>query len=264
MEAVLYVCHGSRIPKASEMASDFIKKCMIQLKDSVSIQEHCFLELATPTIDEAFESCIDQGATTISVLPVLLLTAAHAKIDIPEELMKLKQKYPQVTILYGRPIGVHPNMINILEERIHDSGEDLTSDSMILLVGRGSSDPDVTHDLSEIASLLSEKTRVNSVLPCYLTAAEPSFEEGLIKAKQSGNKKVFVVPYLLFTGILMKTMEKTINNLSEGTDQTFILCSYLGYHPHLEEVIKERVNELLQNSDLIKEISDVSNYAGSQ
>jgi sirohydrochlorin ferrochelatase len=260
MEAVLYICHGSRVAKASEEARFFIEKCMESLSGQISYQECCFLELAEPSIEEAFTRCVEKGATKISALPILLLTAGHAKSDIPDELLKMKQKYPHIIIQYGRPIGVHPQMIDIVEERIQDSNVQITNESSILLVGRGASDPDVQQDFSEIAGLLAKKTNL-SVDICYLAACEPSFEEGLNIAQQREGNRVFVVPYLLFTGILMKTMEKKIKTLNKESSKEFILCNYLGYHQILQEVIVSRALEVINKTSYSKEILDVSHHA---
>lgn len=63
MEAILYICHGSRVKEASAQAIDFIKVCM--QAQPYSIQEYCFLELETPTIEEAYERCIQKGAVHV-------------------------------------------------------------------------------------------------------------------------------------------------------------------------------------------------------
>lgn len=242
MEAILYICHGSRIKKACDEAVSFVKKCMEQ--NPVPIQEYCFLELSDPTIEAAYERCIERGATKITVLPVLLLTAVHAKEDIPNELNRVRNRFPEVEMVYGRPIGVHHHMIDILMERLQETGEELNSESMVLLIGRGSSDPDVKRDLSQIAQLLKEKAGLSRVDICYLTAAEPDLEQGLRAAKQSPYRKLFIIPYLLFTGILMNTIQKTIKNDDANGHKEFILCNYLGYHPLIGDVLQERFTEL--------------------
>ncbi|PLR77888.1 sirohydrochlorin chelatase [Bacillus sp. V3-13] len=243
MEAILYICHGSRVPAAQQQAIAFIEKTM---KESPApINEYCFLELAKPTIEEAFRRCIEKGATKIAAVPVLLLTAVHAKKDIPNELNRTAAQFPEVQLNYGRPIGVHPGMVEILLERLKETDEALTEDSMIVLIGRGSTDPDVKRDLGEIAELLKQSSGVRRVDTCYLTAAEPGLEEGLKIAAESPFSKVFVIPYLLFTGILMKTIEKAINNHSQKDYKQYILSNYLGYHPHIESILRERAHELL-------------------
>ena len=44
-----------------------------------------------------------QGATEISVVPVLLLSAGHYYKDIPEEIERMKAQFPNVKINYGKP-----------------------------------------------------------------------------------------------------------------------------------------------------------------
>lgn len=249
MDAILYICHGSRVPKACEQAISFIQKCME--RNTAPIQEYCFLELAEPTIEEAYEKCVERGATTIKAIPVLLLTAAHAKEDIPGELVKVQSKFPHVKLQYGRPIGVHGKMVDILIERIQDTNVELTKDSMVLLVGRGSSDPDVKRDLNEIAEMLKSKVGLDCVEAVFLTAASPSFEDGLQLAKESGYKRIFIIPYLLFTGILMLSMQKTIKNFASNDEQEFILCNYLGYHPSIEDMLMERIHELTEEHQYV-------------
>jgi sirohydrochlorin ferrochelatase len=242
MQAILYVCHGSRIKEACDQAISFVERCQKQI--SAPIQEICFIELTEPNIAKGIETCVNKGATKIAVIPVLLLTANHAKHDIPEEIAKANERYPQVKITMGRPFGVHEKMIQIITQRIEEQHVPIEDDTMVLLVGRGSSDPEVKKDLQEIARLLQEKTAIPHVDICFLAAALPSLEDGLNNALHSNYKKIFVVPYLLFTGILIKRLENKLKSLSMSHKQ-FILCNYFGYHPLLQELLCERIRELV-------------------
>lgn len=245
MEAILYVCHGSRSREGCEQAVSFIKKCM--KNNTAEIQEYGFLELASPSIEEAFERCISRGASEIKVIPLLLLTAGHAKKDIPEVLSKIKEKYPSVAVQYGRPIGVHEKMIDIISERLYEKNTQISDRACILLVGRGSSDPDVKRDLSQIAEALQQRIGSAAVKDCYLHGEGQKFAAALDEALQSEFDEIYIVPYLLFTGRLMSSMKKTIDAIAAATAKKLILCSCLGYHPNIEGILKERVLELKNN-----------------
>ncbi|HWO95194.1 MAG TPA: sirohydrochlorin chelatase [Bacillus sp. (in: firmicutes)] len=242
MEAVLYICHGSRMKEACEQAFAFVETCMEKV--SVPIQEISFLELAEPSIEQGFRRCVEQGATRIYAVPVLLLTAVHAKKDIPDILSRLRRQYPDVDIVYGRPFGVHESITEILYERIMETNVSIDEESLVLLVGRGSSDPDVKRDLKGLADLLKERYELKDVSVCFLTAAEPILEDALEKNRSSNYSKVFIVPYLLFTGLLMKRIERAVCDVNKRSNQQFILTHYLEYHPHLKNVLIERVEEL--------------------
>lgn len=243
MNAVIYVCHGSRVPSGREQAVNFIKRFMEHRL--APIQEYCFLELAAPTIEDAFVSSINKGASKIIVIPVLLLTAAHAKKDIPNELDRLSARYPDVEVNYGDPIGVHPKMVGPLMERLEETEERLTDHSLVLLVGRGSSDPDVKRDLNRIADIFMESTGISKVKTCFLTVASPSLEEGLEAAVKGGYEKVFIIPYLLFTGMVMKKITRMIETHPQR--EKIHLCNYLGYHSCIEDILIEKVSNLLKN-----------------
>jgi sirohydrochlorin ferrochelatase len=242
MQAVLYIGHGSRVREANQQAADFLTKSMEAI--SAPIQEYCFLELAKPTIAEGVARCIEQGASKIAVVPLLLLTAGHAKVDIPEELEKIKKDYPLIEIHYGRPLGVHDSIVDILMERMNEQEIPINKESSVLLVGRGSSDPDSPRDLSIIAEKLKIKGDFYSVSTCFLAAAHPTFQEGLNSVIHSEGRQVVVIPYLLFTGILMKEMEKIIASL-DNNGKEIILCSYLGYHKNLQTILADRVQEVI-------------------
>ncbi len=242
MEAILYVGHGSRSSEGCEQAVSFIKKCMIN--NTAEIQEYGFLELASPTIEEAFERCISRGASHIKVIPLLLLTAGHAKRDIPVELLKMKARNPNVEVRYGRPIGVHEKMIDIITERLNEKNNHISDRACILLVGRGSSDPDVKRDLGQIAAILQDRIGFHRVKDCYLHGAGQKFTDALMEAEKSAYDEVYIIPYLLFTGRLMVSMKKTIDTIAKTSAKKYALCRCLGYHPNIEWILKERVLEL--------------------
>jgi sirohydrochlorin ferrochelatase len=239
MQAILYIGHGSRVKEAVDQAVNFIEQSIESV--SAPIQEICFLELAKPTIQEGIKRCVQRGATRIAIVPVLLLNAMHAKKDIPIEIDKARRHFPEIRFDYGRPFGVHPKIIDSLIDRIYNRKITINKDAMVLLVGRGSSDPYVKRDLEQIANLLHQKHPFQRVETCYLAAAEPSFEQALDRAQELGHKQVFILPYLLFTGILMKSMERKVRDLTPPNQQ-FVLCRYLGYHPNLQDVLLERVS----------------------
>lgn len=251
--AILYVGHGSRVEAGNQELLSFIEKTKTQFPD-IPIQETGFIELTSPTIVEAVRACVDQGATHIAVVPVLLLTAQHAKEDIPEEIEKAQKQFPHVHFAYGKPFGIEPTIIDLIKQRVEEAGlksvnhrpafeerEEVT----LVLVGRGSSDPEQTSDLFKIARLAWEQTPIKDVEVCFIAATHPTIDEGLEKAARLKADTIYVIPYLLFTGVLMKGLEKQLAELNQRSDKIFILGDYLGFDDHLIEVLKKRTVEVL-------------------
>ncbi|WP_155589944.1 sirohydrochlorin chelatase [Lysinibacillus cavernae] len=238
MQAILYIAHGSRVKAGVEQAVIFLQG--VQQAVDLSIQEICFLELATPTIAEGIESCVRKGATAIAVMPILLLAAHHAKKDIPSEIAKAQKQYPYIKFTYGEPLGIHELLIDTLQTRIIEKQQP-NSNAGVLLIGRGSSDPAVKRDLSRIAMRLRTKYHYKAVDTCFLYGMGPTFEDWL-QQDNGKQQQVFIVPYLLFTGILRKSIKK---RLQEFDSKNMLLCESLGYDDNVKKVLVERIHELL-------------------
>ncbi|WP_173917395.1 sirohydrochlorin chelatase [Halobacillus sp. Marseille-Q1614] len=233
MQGVLYVSHGTRYEKGKQEAIDFIRS--IQSEVDAPLQEICFLEINNPNVEEGIQKLVEAGAQSISVVPILLLTAGHALKDIPMELEKAQQKYPSISFTYGEPLGVQDRLIDVVEERIREVNED----SDVLLVGRGSYDPQTRIDIESIAGSL-EKRLGRKVETAYLAAIKPSFDEALEQVKDG--RALIVAPYLWFDGLLIQSMNKKVEALNDkGLD--VVLAHYLSDHPNFKEALVDRVHQ---------------------
>ncbi len=246
MQAVLYISHGSRMKEAQAQVCEFMKKCMASIE--IPIQEYCFLELAPPSLEEGVKRCVERGATRIAAVPFLLLLAGHAKCDIPQQLSRLQRKFPKISFTYGRPLGVNDEMIEILLERMLQKQNAIAQDARVLLVGRGSSDPQIKYDFHEIEQRLKQKTGLANVKTCYLAACKPDFETGLASVLEPSAKQVFVIPYLLFTGVLMHRLQERMKQL-DGFNRTIFLCSHLHFHENIICVLANRVAEAVAKEE---------------
>ncbi|MEK4081063.1 sirohydrochlorin chelatase [Solibacillus sp. FSL K6-1126] len=242
MRAILYVGHGTRLKKGADEAIQFLETTKSYVE--TEIQETAFLELVEPNILEGVAKCVNQGATHISVVPILLLTAQHANEDIPAEIKIAKERYPHVTFSTGRPFGIHPALIETVYERIVEQQVPINADAEVLLIGRGSSDIAVVRDMARISEQLKETYGFREVKSCFLYGAGPSFDQTLVELKFKQTKQVFIVPYLLFSGLLSVGIEKRIRSLDLDSSSV-ILCNHLGYNEKVRNVLLERVQEVI-------------------
>ncbi|AHV96710.1 sirohydrochlorin chelatase [Paenibacillus sabinae] len=257
MDAILLVGHGSRDPEGNEELLQFADKVR-QAAPQYKI-ETCFLEFVQPDIARGIANCVEQGAARVVVIPIMLFAAGHAKIHIPFEIDRAKKLYPAVEFVYGRPIGVHQKVMEILTSRMASAGfktgipvlpieQGLREpDTAVLLIGRGSSDGDANGDFFKMTRLLWEQLPVKWVENCFIGVTEPTFEDGLERVLRLGAKKIFVLPYFLFTGILIKRIEEmTAEFAALHPDITVELAGYFGFHPKLVEALLDRVAEAVE------------------
>lgn len=260
MEAILFVGHGSRDPQGNEEIASFVE----QIKDrlGVPIIETCFLEFAAPDIAQGIAACVERGASKVAVIPMMLFPAGHSKLHIPAALDVAREQYPHVKFIYGRPIGIHDEVFHILEERMTEAGFDpaqQADDTAVLIVGRGSSDPDANSDVYKLSRLLWERLNVKWVEACFIGVTEPTVEEGIDRCLALGAQRIIVMPYLLFTGILMKRMEDKLEAFrTRYTDKEFIMTAYFGFHEGLKVIFEERAAEAL--ADDVKMNCDTCQY----
>ncbi|SFS53314.1 sirohydrochlorin chelatase [Marininema halotolerans] len=251
MEAILFVGHGSRDEEGNQELLAFTEKVAQYLQEPII--ETCFLELTQPDIPHGVARCVEQGATHIRVIPIMLFAAGHSKVHIPFAIHEAKEKVPNVEFSYGRPFGVEKEILPILKRRIHehamlaDKTLDNREDLAILLVGRGSSDGDANSDLYKIARLLWEKMPVKWVESAFIGVTHPRFEEGLKRCEQMGASRCIVVPYFLFTGVLIKRMDDLLRKFSAtGGGLPVKMSTYLGLDEDLVHVLLDRVQEVAQ------------------
>ncbi|ABS21474.1 sirohydrochlorin chelatase [Bacillus cytotoxicus] len=248
MKAVLYICHGSRLKAAKEEAIQFVTSCMSHIH--ASVQEVCFLELASPSIEEGIAACIKRGATKIIVIPVFLLAAGHVKKDIPYELQKIKNKYENLEIVYGDAFGVSDSLILAAYK---ESGlEEYQEEATLLLVARGSSEPEIVENMREIAFLFQQQKNVKTVEVCYLAATEPRFEDKLQEIIERKEKHIVVLPYLLFTGLLMKHIEQEV---SKYQNADIHISPYLGKNPTVRNMLIQKTERLLRSDQYVSTYS---------
>lgn len=247
MNAVLFVGHGSRDPEGNEEVRIFVASVAKMLGEP--IVETCFLEFESPTIAQGIQTCVDRGATLVAVVPITLFAAGHAKLHIPAAIDAAKQKYPDVLFVYSRPIGVHELALDILSSRLEEAGIDLeenAEDTALLVIGRGSSDADANSDLYKISRLLWERLKVKWVETAFIGVTAPLADEGVERCVKLGAKRIVMLPYFLFTGVLIKRLEQMKGEFAKKhPDRSFVLADYFGFHPKLSEILKERANEAL-------------------
>nr|WP_295970002.1 sirohydrochlorin chelatase [uncultured Bacillus sp.] len=261
MRAVLFVGHGSRLESGNEEVRRFVEKMIPALEPDL-IVETCFLEFGLPSISQGIENCAAKGASEVIVIPIILLHAGHSKLHIPAEILAARDKYPNVEFIYGQTIGVHPKALEIMMDRLAETGFNPNAEypeTAILLIGRGGSDAEANSDFYKITRLLWEILNVRWVESAFMGVTLPLVDEGIERCIRLGAKKVVMLPYFLFTGILMERMEKMLERYQKQfPEHEFVLAKYFGYHPKLQSILKERVTEALEGRSSGEE--DLENY----
>lgn len=110
MRALLIVSHGSRRQQSNDEVNDLAQNLGLHLNDVFDVIHSAFLEIATPSIPEGIDKCVDLGADSITVLPYFLAAGRHVAEDIPSIVDEARKKYPEISINISCHIGAFEQM----------------------------------------------------------------------------------------------------------------------------------------------------------
>ncbi len=204
--ALLLVGHGSR---SSLGVSAYWEFADVVQSEAPDLRLGCgFIELAEPDLDTAIDQLVAAGATSVVAVPLVLLGAGHMKNDGPAALARARDRHGPVTFAYARDLGIHPAPLDVAAERLAaaTSGWPVES-TAVVVVSRGSSDPDANADLFKVGRLLWDGQRVEWVEAAFVSLAPPSVPAALERCRRLGATRIAVVPYFLFTGVLVDRID---------------------------------------------------------
>ena len=214
-----------------------------------------FLEFATPVIRTGLDALSAKGIRKVLAVPGMLFAAGHVKNDIPSVLNAYQKQNPQLSISYARELGIDLKIIRAAGERveaaIQKAGDRISrEETLLVVVGRGSSDPDANSNVSKITRMLWEGLGLGWAETAYSGVTFPLVEPGLEHAARLGYKRIVVFPYFLFTGILVKRIfHYTDIVAAKHPEIEFVKASYLNDHPLVLDTFAERVEEIRKGAN---------------
>jgi len=119
MKALLLLAHGSRSKQSNIEVVNLANKLRNKCSEQYKIIYPVFLELSAPLISEGIKMCVDDGATSILVLPYFLNSGRHVLEDIPSVINETEKLYPKVTIIIAPHIGTSELMEEVLMNSIN-------------------------------------------------------------------------------------------------------------------------------------------------
>lgn len=245
--AVLLIGHGTRRTAGVAEFHNLANQLQQALPDRTCLAG--FLELVEPSVPEALEMLRQQGFHHIVALPALLMAAGHVKNDIPVMLNAFQAQYPELQITFGADLGVHPNLLQVARERIESLEADFgpgydRQDTLLMVIGRGSSDPDANANISKITRILWEGMGFGWAETAYTAVSAPLIADALERTHRLGFQRLIVFPYLLFTGRLIEQVHATVAAYQNRHPETpTLVAPYLNAHPLVVATFLERLRE---------------------
>jgi len=248
---VIICGHGSRNRRAVEEFASLANGLKNNLP-GVPV-EYGYLEFANPIIRDGLEKLRAKSVERIIAIPAMLFAAGHSKNDIPSLLQSYSLE-KGIQIDYARELGVNNLMIGAagarVKEVIDSFPETFPEETLLVVVGRGSSDPDANSNVAKITRMLVEGFGFGWGETVYSGVTFPLVEPGLRHVVKLGFKKIIVLPYFLFSGVLVSRIKRHTQSVANDfPDIKFINASYLGNHKFVIETFLERIKEVLEGKN---------------
>ncbi len=258
---LLLAGHGSADP-AGAAAFSALRERVVTLLAPASVDvAGGFIELAGPPLSAAVAELVSRGHDRVVAVPVVLAAAGHAKGDIPAALAAQRARHPGLSFAYGRPLGPHPTLLTLVAARISEvlpaeraagamgpGGQDPTA---VLVVGRGSTDPDANAELAKTSRLLWETQprggqRYEFTETAFVSLASPRVGEGLERCRRLGARRMVVARYFLFPGVLPDRVAAQAAAYAAAHPDLDIRCTgVLGDCDELAKLAVQRYREAL-------------------
>ena len=219
--------------------------------------ESGLLEFATPVIREGLEKLRARGNELCLAIPGMLFAAGHVKNDVPSVLNTFEAEHPEMEIRYARELGIDEKLLRAAGDRIRAAldaaGPDIPlHETMLVVVGRGASDPDANSNVAKVMRMLWEGFGFGWGETAYSGVTFPLVEPALEHAARLGYRRIVVFPYFLFTGVLVKRIyEHTDRVAARHPGIEFVKAPYLNDHGAVLDAFAERVEETLRGANLM-------------
>ena len=245
---VMLCGHGSRDADAVRefaVLSQHLKDRMPQYA-----VEYGYLEFATPIIRNGLDSLKARGVTRVLAVPGMLFAAGHAKNDIPSVLNTYAAQN-DLRIDYGKELGIDPKMMRAAGDRVQEAIDSAPGgipkhETLLVVVGRGASDPDANSNVAKVTRILWEGFGFGWAETAYSGVTFPLVEPALEHVTRLGFRRIIVFPYFLFTGILVQRIyDATDTVAARHPGIQFIKAPYLNDHPQVIATFAERIEQIL-------------------
>ena len=243
--AVLICGHGSRDPEAVaefELVAAALRRRLSDFEFATG-----YLEFARPTIRDGLAALAARGAQQILAIPGMLFAASHVKNDLPWEMNSFMADNPGIEVRLGRDLAIDAKLLRAAADRVAGAAADseiARAETLLVVVGRGTNDPDANSNISKLARMLWEGMGFGWAEVAFSGVAHPRVDAALTRAARLGFRRIILFPYFLFTGVLVKRIYQQTDKVARLFPEIeFVKALYLRDHPQVLEAFYDRVHE---------------------
>ncbi len=117
-KSLILVAHGSRRSQSNTEFEQLVKIITPKLSSKYDYIQHCFLEIAKPSLKDSIQKSLDLDILDITVFPYFLNNGKHISQDIPKIVSSFRKSYPECSITVTDYVGKLPNIPNLIIDKL--------------------------------------------------------------------------------------------------------------------------------------------------
>jgi len=235
VSVLLGVAHGSKDDGSQQVVCDLLVLTAAQRPGLRA--EAAYVDNASPSVRDALRKLVEEGERDVTVVPLLLGAASHSKTDVAASVQAARFAHPGLVLRYGRPLGPHPAVVDVLVRRLAEAG---AQGLPVVLVAGGSLDPDANAGVAATARLLWEGRDFPSVDIAFVSTTGPTVVQALERLRAQGATTVALASYFLGPGYLPRRVAVQAGQV-DGVD--VVVSEPLGASDGLAALVLGRFDE---------------------
>ncbi|MDQ6964941.1 MAG: sirohydrochlorin chelatase [Mariprofundales bacterium] len=246
-DTILLVGHGSRDDRGNEEVELFAQRWrQLRLNDRIEL---CSIEFADRLLDQGLDAAADSSDRVI-VVPLILGAAGHVKMEIPHHIALARERHPAVTFVMAKHLGAGERVLTALQASLAKAMSALDapdeSNTGVVLLARGSSDRVANGEVAKMARWLFEERGHTMVDVAFTGITSPRVELVVQRQVACGMRQVVVLPYYLYTGVLIERIACQVERLQRQYPTiAFGLADYIGFDDAVYALLDERVADVI-------------------
>lgn len=228
--ALILAAHGSADPRSADVAQALAGRIR-RLRPALEVHA-AFLEQSGPHVADVLSDVALRRHPAV-VVPMLLASAYHARIDLPAAIEQSGAMVQQADVL-----GEDPALVTLLGQRLAEAGASADQrDLGVIVVAVGSSNQQANAGTATLAPALTARTRWAGVEVAFATGPHPTVAEAAVRLRRSGARRLIVAPWFLAPGRITDRVAKSAAALSIS------MAEPLGSHNLVAATLLDRFDE---------------------